>query len=190
MNPCAKNKRRLAWMAADLLEADEAKALRAHLERCPGCRNYWQDLSDLSERLAKVKDLPEVDLPASFHGQVRQRIHELEKPSLLFQWASNLRHLLLERRLAAVTAAVIIGIGMLLWRQGLREEKQRNPRPDITVQRAAPPVTSPPTLASYRRAAEISLESLDALLTKEVVHNGVTIETFTVASLLAPSAEN
>src|SRR2546422_414387 len=100
MNPCAKNKRRVAWMAAGVLDATDAEALRQHLESCPGCRRYWQSMSDLSERLVNASDLPLAEPTESFHQRVIQKIRAQESRTPFSDWLDALQRLWVERRLA------------------------------------------------------------------------------------------
>jgi anti-sigma factor RsiW len=192
MNPCPKNKPRIAWMAAGVLDATEAQALRQHLGTCPGCRGYWHAMSALSERLVNASDLPLAEPTESFHRRVGQNIQELEKAPPLFNWVIILHRLLVERRLTAISAAMVLGVVTLLWLPRFGGDQQRFPAPGpmTTIRETRPPPASPPTVASYRRAAEVSLESLDALLTKQVARNASAIENFSVSSLLARSSEN
>jgi hypothetical protein len=189
MNPCAKNKRRIAWMAAGVLDETQAEALRPHLENCPGCRSYWNSLCNLAEQLVRASDLPPAHLPPSFHERVGQKIQPREKTAPLFHWV-GLRHwLFVERRLAAIAGVIVLGAGVLLGIQSLRGGKQHRSVETTTIHQAAPSVTPPHTLASYRRAAEISLENLDTLLAKEGTGNASEMKTFTVSSLSAQFSE-
>lgn len=191
MNPCAKNKRRIAWMASGVLDEIEAQTLRQHLETCPGCRSYWQSMSEISERLVKASGSPQAEPAKSFHGRVAHKIQQLERATPFLSWMSAVQRLLPPRRLAAVSAVVMIGTATLIWFQNSRRDKQPSlPRKQIiTVHLTSPPAAPPPTLALYRRAAETSFETLDALLTREAARNASVFETFTVSSLLAQSSE-
>jgi hypothetical protein len=183
MKPCAKNKRPIAWLAAGLLDGNETEALRQHFERCPGCQAYWRSLSGLSEQLVQGSELPRAELPAAFHERVAQKIRGREKGRTVCH--APILRMFREWRLAALSAVVLLGVGILLWRHDPSDTRRGRPVQMTTIHSAP----APPTLAAYRRAAEISLENLDALLAKEVTRNASVSETFTVSSLLAQSLE-
>ena len=52
MKPCRKYRKQVVWLAAAALADGEARALRAHLETCAGCRAYLAEISHVTERLA------------------------------------------------------------------------------------------------------------------------------------------
>src|SRR5262249_49554641 len=99
MNPCAKNKRRIAWMASGLLDATDVEALRRHLESCPDCRIYWQSMSELSERLVNASDLPQAQPTESFHQRVVQKIRAQQRRTPFSDWLAAIQRLWKERRL-------------------------------------------------------------------------------------------
>jgi anti-sigma factor RsiW len=191
MKPCAKNKPRIAWMASGILEDTEAEALRKHLEICPGCQRYWQSMSELPERLTNRQHLPHAEPSASFHRRLVQRIAAQQQDSPFFIWLAVIRRFLGEHRLAAAISTVLV-IAVLLWQRGLNHDEQHLPSRVTTaeVDHGVRYPVSPPTLASYHRAAGISLETLDARLTQEAVRKSVATETFTVSSLLRHPSEN
>jgi anti-sigma factor RsiW len=190
MNPCRKNKRRIAWMATGVLETADAERLREHLETCPGCRHHWENMCALSERL-KAAELPDVEPTGSFHRRVLQKIREEEKAAPLFAWDAALRRLWGERRLATLAVGGALGIATLLWMQSFRPEDRGSARVHIEetteTARSAP---LPSTLGSYRRAGDISFENLDAVLTRQIATKSSRVETFTVSSSLARSFED
>ena len=191
MKPCAKNKPRIAWMASGVLEDAEAEALRRHLELCPGCQRYWQSMSELPERLMKHQHLPHAEPSESFHRRLVQRI-AAEQPGSPFSLAVAQRFLGEHRLAAAISASAGLAIAALLWQRGLNHAEQHLPS-RVTVAEVHDRVgypAPPPTLASYHRAADISLETLDARLIQEAARKSTATETFTISSLLRHSSEN
>ena len=192
MNPCAKNKRPIAWMAAGVLDAADAESLRQHFESCPHCQRYWQNMCELSERLVNAGDLPQAAPTESFHRSVVLKITAQGQRTPLFNWVIVIQRFWHERPLATFSIGVVLTLATLLWIRSFSHETHHVPstvRIVVTTEtplRAAPPST----LASYRRAADISLENLDALLTQEAARTSSASETFTVSSLLASSLEN
>ena len=191
MNPCRKNKRRIAWMAAGVLETADAETLREHLEICPGCRRHWENMSALSERL-NAAGLPDAEPTGSFHRRVVRRIQTEEQAAPLFAWVTTLRRLRGERRLAPIVLGGVLGIATLLWMQSLSSDEDRgSTRLRLAeTNETARQASLPATLGSYRRAGDISFENLDAALTRQIATKSSTVETFTVSSLLGRSFED
>src|SRR5262245_43831400 len=74
MKPCPSKRKEITWLALGALEAAEERDLRAHLERCAGCRAHYQEISQLTDALAAVK-LPSVpEASENFHRQVARQI--------------------------------------------------------------------------------------------------------------------
>jgi hypothetical protein len=191
MNPCAKNKQRIAWMAAGVLDVTDAETLRQHMAGCPACRRYWQSMCELSERLVSASDLPTAEPTGSFHRTLVQKITAQKQCTPLFDWVIIIQRLCRERPLVTFSASVALALTVLLWIHISRDpHRVRSGAQVVAVPDAAGHVAPPPTLASYRRAADISLERLDALLTQEAARTSPAGETFTVSSLLKPSLEN
>jgi len=196
MNTCKKNKRRIAWMTTGVLDTTEVETLRRHFESCPTCRSYWQSLSALSEQLVNASNLPPAEPTESFHRTLVQKISTQKQTTLLFDWAATLRRLWLEQPMAkfsagvALTFALVLALAALPWIHTFsRDEHHVSSGVQMisqTTERTAPR----PTLASYHRAAGISLENLDALLTRQAFRASPASETLTVSSLLTSSSEN
>jgi anti-sigma factor RsiW len=191
MNPCAKNKRRIAWMAAGVLDETDAETLRQHMAGCPACRRYWQSMCELSERLVNAGDPPTAEPTGSFHRTLVRKIRAQQQRTPLFDCVTIVQRLFRGRPLARFSAGVALALTVLLWVHLSRDAPRvRSGVHVVAVPDAAGPAAPPPTLASYRRAADISLERLDALLTREATRTSPAGETFTVSSLLRPSLEN
>ena len=191
MNPCRKNKRRIAWMAAGVLETANAETLREHLETCPGCRRHWENMSALSERL-NAAELPDAEPTESFHRRVVRKIQEEQKTAPLFAWGTLLRRLWWERRLASIAVGGALAIATLLWIQSFSPDEEPGSAPMRIAQttESATQALLPPTLGAYRRAGDISFEKLDAALTRQIAAKASPVETFTVSSSLARSFED
>ena len=190
MKSCVRNRRLFALMAAGALDTATASTLRAHLEICPGCRQYWGGMSDLLKRLDS-SELPDAQLPRSFHARLVQRIYE-EKASPILTWLAVIRQIWSGRRLATVTVAAALAVAAIFWVQNLRHNNKRTASPVMVQAVTEAPAQRMPvrTLASYHRAANVSLENLDAVLAREVAPRGASVETLTPASLLARSLED
>jgi len=48
MKPCAQNRKLIVWLSLNVLDASQARQLRAHLETCEGCRRYLAEISNVT----------------------------------------------------------------------------------------------------------------------------------------------
>lgn len=166
MKPCLRNRKLLAWLALDELDARRAGELRAHIQTCDGCRRYLEEISAVTERLAATEVRTEIEASESFHRRLAGR---LEQPaslwkSLVAQFAAtrlNWRNVLP----ALGAAALVIAMLSILVRQSVV-----SPPAPIGVQAVLTPVPKSdlaPTIANYQRVANRSLDELDELLTTQ-----------------------
>jgi hypothetical protein len=169
MNPCIRYKKKLALMASGVLEEGECQQLERHLWECPGCRQYWQEISAICREHSQVVDhLPLIANPEGFHQRLARRINSPARdPRLLrrpvfFDWLSDRRWQL------AVATAVMVVLGLTILQ--FRSEPVR-PKSIASTAKSAEPTVAPtdtqPTFLAYRLAADKSLDALDAMLTRE-----------------------
>src|SRR3981081_1843275 len=85
MKPCLRNRKSIAWLAMDTLDARDASALRAHLETCAGCRAYLGEISSIVEKLDVAEIRSDIQTSETFHQKVTARIRA--EPSLSV-WAN------------------------------------------------------------------------------------------------------
>jgi len=190
MNPCAKTRKRIALMASDVLDVKESEALREHITNCRGCRIYWQSMSDLTGRLKNAGSLPAAEASESFHREVARKI-AAQRHFSFSPWAIAVQRLLPGRRLAGFGVSVAVIVAVLVVFEPFRH-RSHLPQGDRTGPASVSSrVEAPPsTLASYRRAAEISFESLDTFLTLQAARTSTATDTFTVSSPLHDSPDN
>lgn len=185
MKPCAKNRKRIAWLAIGALEAQASRELQAHLETCEGCRQYLNEISNVTETLAATELAPDIQASESFHRRVARKLRaEQSRPAWEFL-AAFLRHLPLNWRVAltALGAILLVAVALSVFvrRPGVSAQA---PAP---AQAALPPnrnSTLPPTLANYQFVANHSLEELDDLLTRQANRHLAPAPLYT-ASILA-----
>jgi len=191
MNPCAKTRKRIALMASDVLDVKEAEELREHITNCRGCRIYWQSMSDLTGRLKNAASLPAAEASESFHRTVARKIAAQRRHFSFSQWAIAVQRLLPGYRLAGfgVSVAVILAV-VLVFEPFRRRPHLPHGDPTGTASVASRVEAPPSTLASYRRAAEISLDGLDTFLTLQAARTSTATDTFTVSSTLHDSPDN
>ncbi|HYG36906.1 MAG TPA: zf-HC2 domain-containing protein [Clostridia bacterium] len=168
MNPCPKNRKRIAWLAIDALEAAEAQELREHLENCAACRQYWQEIVNVTAGLSKVESGLAVQPSAAFHARLARRLKA--EPALPYwkQAALDLRAVLASWRVAWST----LGVGALVvvvWLTTVRSPTIHAPQqPEhLSAIREFSQQQLPPTLAAYQKVANRSLDEFDSLLTHQ-----------------------
>ena len=169
MKPCSRNRQLLVWMSLDALDAPAVRHLQAHLESCPGCRQYWQEVTAVSGDLLRAAAAsPAVATGEFFHRRLEQRIAAASRPAFGRTLESLIRRIRWPwRPSAAVAVAVVMIVIGVAWFGKRRPEV--GPLP-IEVATATPPDRSlaveprPPTLANYRAVANTSLEAFDDLV--------------------------
>ena len=168
MKPCSQNRKLIAWLASNALDAGQTRQLQAHLETCEGCRRYLAEISNVTERLALAETNSNVQVSESFHRKVAGRLRASKQNSLGEILAAYFRGTLLNWRVAlpAIAALVMIGVTVAT----LRQPPVVPSPPRASTQTASVSDEDndlAPTIANYQRVANQSLDKLDALLTKQ-----------------------
>src|SRR3954451_20728767 len=70
MKPCSKNRKPLAWLALGNLDGKQATALREHLVTCDGCRQYLDELANVTATVRAAELKADIVATASFHRRV------------------------------------------------------------------------------------------------------------------------
>ena len=168
MKPCSKNRKLIAWLALDALDAREAAALRDHLARCEGCRRYWEEISNVTERLASAA--PDSNLEASevFHHRVAEELQAVGSSSVLENLAAWLRGSKLNWRVALPAIAVLV-IALLAMVAPRHPPALSLPAPPAVqvVSTSSSGSDLAPTIANYQMIANQSLDKLSELLTRQ-----------------------
>src|SRR5437867_4372976 len=74
MKPCSNNRKLIAWLALDALDASRERDLRAHLKICEGCRGYLEEISSVTEKLAAAEIRSDIRTSETFHQKVVGRL--------------------------------------------------------------------------------------------------------------------
>ncbi len=181
MKPCSNNRKLIAWLALDALDAQRGRALRAHLQTCAGCRRYLEEVSEVTQKLAAAEAGSDIRSSESFHQKVVCALRA--EGTGAETWVAQLRATLSNWRVAlpliGATAIVIAALSIVARHPGV---------PLSTPARALvvlTPNTKPdlaPTISNYQMVANRSLEELDELLTRQGNRNS------SPAQILTPSA--
>ena len=184
MKPCSTHRKRIAWLAVDALDVQEARNLRAHLETCEGCRRYLEEISHVTERLIATETEPGVQASESFHQRLVGRLRSAESGSFSETVVPRLRALSLNWRVVlpviGATAVVIAALTVFQPRSGVLL-----PAPTGAQEKVAPNVKNDPdpTLSNYQVVAKRSLEELDELLTRQGNRNPPQTPLYTASTL-------
>ena len=189
MSLCKKNRKLIVWQLLDELDATQAAELRTHLESCPVCWGYHQQMLGVTERLKGLQSLSSAEADAavrvSASGSVRpfRRLAQPRVQQSPFVPVSTWR--LLMPALAIIIMALFI-IATL-------ERQSPFPIQPLVPSRAqrepAPAIDLLPSIANYRAIANQSLDQLDELLSRQgrkPVAPGLVSSPGTVALLNIP----
>jgi anti-sigma factor RsiW len=184
MKPCSQNRKLIVCLTLNTLAARQTRRLREHLETCEGCSHYLAEISNVTEKLAAVEFNSNVQASERFHSKVAGKLRSAKPDSLAEMLLACFRGNLLNRRMALPAIAILMLVGIILvsW-----------PHSPLVVARqsAAPPAALvsdtdndlAPTIANYQRAADQSLEKLDALLTRQSKRSLPPMPIYTVSTL-------
>jgi anti-sigma factor RsiW len=166
MKPCSQNRKLIAWLSLNALEARQARELQAHLETCEGCRRYLAEISNVTEKLAAVEIHSDVQASENFHRKVAGRLRAAKPDSPGEILAAYLARLNWRVALPVMAALVVVGVIVATWQQPPRVS---SPAQTGTQTAAGPEADTDlaPTIANYQRVANQSLDKLDALLTRQ-----------------------
>lgn len=168
MKSCSKNRKLIAWLALDALDARQARELRAHIETCGPCRRYFEEFAAVKEKLSAAESSSDAEPSESFHRKLAARLRAEQPRSLWETLAAQVAAVRLNWRIAlpvSAAAALVIATMVILVRP-----PEVSP-PAQTIVQAAPPQSLErdlsPSVSNYQRAANLSLDELDALLTAQ-----------------------
>jgi hypothetical protein len=171
MKPCPNNRERIALLAMDAVEDRCRDELLAHLDSCPGCRCYLEEISGVAGKLRAAETETEAQPSPLFHRNVVAALAAAERRSPLLTLGAQVRSLWSWRLIlpAAAAAALVIAA----WFPAIRRAGAPIPSP-LIVHAVVPPDPQPdlaPTFSNYEMAAHQSLDKLDALLTEQGQRN-------------------
>jgi len=163
MKPCPQHQQTIAWLAVDALDSESARSLRVHLDTCPGCRGYFDELSKVAGNLKAAEIPSDVQVTAGFHSKLMRRL-EAEAPASIWerlaaQVQSNWR-----LALPAAAAAVVL---IVLFRSPNSPVNPAPPAFTPVAVNSPPPVDLAPTVANYQRVASRSIDEFNDLLTRQ-----------------------
>ena len=177
MKPCSNYRKRIAWLALGALDTRDERELRAHLPTCPGCRNYLQEMSGLSEKLSASRINPDIYASETFHQKLARRLKAQETES---RWTVLVPRWKIALPVLGAAAAIVAALLLVV-----RPPAGSSPSPPpIKSATAMPPAKRdlPPTISNYRMIANRSLDSLDELLTAEGNRNPPPAPVYTASS--------
>jgi hypothetical protein len=171
MKPCAKNRKLISWLAMDALDASSTRDLRAHLEKCAGCRQYLAEMRQVTDQLAAAEPISNLQASPSFHQTWLARMENGHRTHLpLGEALAALRQI---RWRAAILAGAVLPMLWLVVVLAIRSQHlpastvPASARPLIIIPAVAAADANAdlsPALANYQRVASQSLDKLDDLL--------------------------
>ena len=183
MKPCPNNRKLIAWLAVDALDARQESALRAHLETCEGCRHYLNELSLVTDKLSAVEISSDLQASESFHQKVVGRLRAEASLSIWETVMAQLRATSWRVALPVLGAAAVVALALFVWRPPVP------PLPDVETASVPPVKTNlDPTISNYQMVANRSLEKLDELLTQQGSRNPSPTLIYTASTLARANA--
>jgi anti-sigma factor RsiW len=184
MKPCSNYRKRIAWLAVGVLDNREERKVRAHLPTCPGCRNYLEEMSRVSDKLSACRIDPHICASETFHQKLAHRLKAVETASRWAVVVAQLQAALPKWKMAlpVIGAAAAVVTALLLV---VRPPAGSSPRSSPIKSAAAMPPAKrdlPPTISNYQMIANHSLEKLDEVLTTEGNRNPPPAPVYTVSS--------
>jgi hypothetical protein len=184
MNPCAENRKLIAWLAVNALEVREEQCLRAHLETCEGCRGYLAEISNVTEKLSAAAITSDIRASEAFHQKLTRRLRAETPASVWETLAAQIRGTGLNWRVA-VPALGALAVMLVALFVSVRPSGISVP-PTPQIQAVLTPVGNheiAPTLYNYQSVANRSLQNLDELLNRQANRNPSRTPIYTAAVL-------
>lgn len=182
MKACPKNRKLIAWLVLDSLNAQEAAGLRAHLAHCEGCRRYAEEISNVTKGLASAKMDSDLEASESFHRQVTAKLQPVESGSVVANLTFWFRETMLQWRVALPAVAVLaIALVVVI----APKHPTASPSPESTAQVVSPSGSAndlAPTIANYQMIASQSPDKLAELLTQQGNKPLPPAPTYTISS--------
>jgi anti-sigma factor RsiW len=138
----------LALLAVEALEEGQARELRAHLDVCPGCRGYLEEIDRVANQLRGAEVTTETEPPPFFHRRLQHSLLLERRPRPAFGW-----------RLAL--PAIALALVLFLASRPSHLAPSSPPRPALAANEFAM------TILRYQTEAGHSLEKLDSVLTEQ-----------------------
>jgi anti-sigma factor RsiW len=182
MKPCRRNRKKIALLTLAALDPGEGRKLRSHLEICPGCAEYLQQLVNVGERVRTAKMETDIETSAAYHREIvaALRAQAATREALT---------VVLQRWLLRWRVGVPVGLALLLAAAMLVLWPHQGPSPIAGSGRAgiaAGPNRQgdfEPTISNYMAVADRSFEQFDDLLTQQANKRSAHFPVFTARGI-------
>ena len=181
MKACPRNKKRITWLVAGALDAEQGQQLQSHFQTCPGCRQYFQEISGIfQEPATAARTFPSVQASNSFHQQLDDRILASAPDSARSWVIEQLRHWSSPWRLAAAAATIMLWILVAVFQTPTPHRDAARPQASAPSPKPIPAQSddSEPTLCRYWIAANTSIEALNQLLADQAARTLAPTEVY------------
>ena len=180
MKPCSNNRKLIAWLAVDALDAHAERKLRSHLETCGGCRRYLDEISTVTQKLSAGSISSDIQASELFHQRLVSRLRAEASIPVWQTMLVQLRGAFLNWRFAlpAIGAATLLTLSLFVWRPASS--------PSAGDHAALEPQSIrefDPTISNYQMMANRSMDKLDELLTQQGNRNPSAALIYTASTL-------
>jgi hypothetical protein len=166
----------------DALEVQCRPELLAHLDSCPGCRCYLEEISGVAGKVRAAETETDARPSPLFHRNVVAALAAAERRSPMLILVGQVRSLRNWRLILPAAAAALV---IAAWFPAMWHADAPIPSP-LVVDAVVPPDPQPdlaPTFSNYKMAAHQSLDKLDALLTEQGQRNPSPSTAYSAARL-------
>jgi anti-sigma-K factor RskA len=166
MNPCQNNRKEIALLATNALEVQRQQELRAHLDKCAGCRGYFEQMSNVVGKLRPAESAGAEPSEMFHRDLVRALAREQQASGGEGLWPAIWSFL---NWRWALPAAAVVALVLTLWFAKMPGAKMTK-SPSQVVRQVAAPHAKPdlePTFSNYEIAVHQSLDKLDELLMEQ-----------------------
>ena len=166
MRPCPNNRKLIAWLAVNALDARQAQELRTHMESCEGCLRHMEELSNVTDKLSAVEIRSDLQASEAFHRKVVSRLGTEGSRSTWELVAARLRAVPWRWALPVTSAIVVAALSLVVWRPPVPPSPGSYSPSELKVKSDLEP-----SISNYQMVANRSLDKLDELLTQQGSRN-------------------
>jgi len=189
MKPCKSNRRLIAWSVLGELDQSRNVNLLAHLDQCEGCRQYFDEMSQLTRTLGDKGPSPRFQANELFHQELVRKLKSSGRDFTLLDFVQAWSHSLANWKIALpfLGAGALIVIALLTLK----------PAPSVPIATQTKPDSQPaqrttmdidPTISNYSMLALQSFDRFDDLLTQQGTRNLPPTPVYTASARVLPSA--
>jgi hypothetical protein len=183
MKPCNHNRKLIALLVLEELEATKKKHILAHLDQCHGCRAYFDELSGIAGVLSQRKKMLPIEASEQFHASLLRQFRETGHGSFWGTLLQQHRLTFSSWRVALPifgTAALVLFAILAFLHSVPVPVRPSTLQETASIQHLKNDLD--PTISNYRMAADQSFERFNEMLTEQGCRNLAPTAIYTAAA--------